>query len=219
MQATIAKAQPPWRLYFFSPLQLSTLRGGWNHLYNMENLGSAKDFLCYDFLVLPVATDENDHWFMIIIAHFKNLCCGGYGEVYILDSKYNDWKELRRPVFTLIREAAEAANAKQFKSSNIRFYQAFPGLLPQQAKELCGFYWMAYIEIFAKDPDTLLKKIREQKFNRQGSEHGSLDKALPKRFLRLLEDFRDGTWEGGSLINRNGQPIIKASLHGILTHP
>lgn len=219
MQATIAQIQPPWRLYFFSPLQPSALREGWNCIYNMENLSSAKDILCYDFLVLPVATDENDHWFMIIITHFRDLCCGGHGGVYVLDSKCYDWKELHKPMKKLIREAAEAANAKQFKSSNIRFFQASPGLLPQQANELCGFYWMAYIEIFVRDPDILLKKIREEEFNRQGPEHGDLDRTLPERFLRLLEDFRDGTWEGGCLINRNGQPIIKASLIGVLTDP
>lgn len=218
MQAIIAEVQPPWKIYFFSPLQPRTLRGGWDRIYNMENLSSANDVLFYDFLVLPVATDENDHWFMIIIAHFKDLCCGGHGEVYILDSKCNDWKELRKPMIKLIREAAEAANAKQIKSSNIRFYQAFPGLLPQQEKDLCGFYWMAYIEIFARDPDILLNKIRERK-NRQRPKHGKLDRTLPERFLRLLEDFRDGIWGGGCLINRNGQPIIKASLHGVLTDP
>lgn len=184
----------------------------------MENLSSANDVLFYDFLVLPVATDENDHWFMIIISHFKDLCCSGYGKIYILDSKCNDWKELCRPIIKLIHEAAKAINAKKFKSSNVRFYQAFPGLLPQQEKDLCGFYWMAYIEIFMRNPDTLLNKIREQKVRRRWK-YGQLDRSLLERFLRLLEDFCDGIWEGGCLINRNGQPIIKASLHGVLTNP
>ena len=218
MQAIIAEVQPPWKVYFFGPLQPRFLEEGWDRIYNMENLGSAKDLLCYDFLVFPVATDENDHWFMIIIAHFKDLCCGGHGEVSILDSKCNDWKELHKPMIKLIHQAAEAANAEHFKSSNIQFYQAFPGLLPQQKKDLCGFYLMAYIEIFVRDPNILLNKIRKRK-NRQGLKHGKLDRILPERFLRLLEDFRDGFWEGGCLMNRIGQPIIKASLHGVLTDP
>ena len=49
----------------------------------------------YDFLALPVATYENDHWFIIIITHFK--------------------------------------------SSDIQLYQVFPGLLPQQVKDLRVF--------------------------------------------------------------------------------
>lgn len=178
----------------------------------MENLDSAKQLLCYDFFVLPVATDEHDHWFMIIIAHFKELCRGGQGEIFVLDSKCNDWKRLRRPMIRVVREAAEAANAPKFKSSNIRVYQALPGMLPQQSTDLCGFYWMAYIEIFMRDPDALLKKIREQDTNRQEMEDSNWEETLPERFLTLLERFCNGTCESGCLVGPDGHPVIGPSL-------
>ncbi len=49
-------------------------------------------------------------------------------------------------------EAVKIVNGKNPKRSNISFHQALPGTIPQQAGELCGFYFMAYLEIFARDP-------------------------------------------------------------------
>ncbi|CEL11853.1 hypothetical protein ASPCAL14948 [Aspergillus calidoustus] len=93
---------------------------------------------------------------------------------YILDSSWFDWKKekLYHPIKQVIIRAMGSLNANQ--RGMIRFYEATEGTLPQQSKQLCGYYLMVYLELLAADPDALLKRHTKQKQGRLVTESGRL---------------------------------------------
>ncbi|KAL2808638.1 hypothetical protein BJX63DRAFT_435927 [Aspergillus granulosus] len=193
-EAGLLTSKVPWKLYFFDPVSVEMIiNGHLSQIYGAEE-GQVRRLLTYDHLVIPVASC--DHWFMVILAHFKELCHGDNTNqnagVYILDSKEIDWHEQYPPLMEFVSNAARVSGIQQQAQHQINFYQA-AGVLPCQSRELCGFYLMAYIETFAKNPDALLERIRTGKLIIGNlSKWGSLDNDLPLRFLALLEKFRDG---------------------------
>ncbi|KAL4948032.1 hypothetical protein BDW69DRAFT_100915 [Aspergillus filifer] len=214
LQAKISAAGSSWKPYLFSPLGLEDIQAGWEHIYSQQDQESAKGISTSDYLIFPVTT--TDHWFLIIVSWSKELCGGEQSSIYVLDSKGNDWDEVREDMSKVMCGAAKTVNPNE-TSSKIAFYQASPDMLPQQSDELCGFYLLAYLEIFARDPHILLKQIREGRAIWEDLKPGSLDHVLPVRFLGLLEEFQNAEKRSGILINNNGQPIIQRDLRAVLS--
>jgi hypothetical protein len=171
-------------------------------------LDTVKAIATCDYFVFSLGT--GDHWFLAIVSHFKDLCQGKNGAIYVLDSKSYDHEYLREDLVKVVGEATKFANSDGADCGHIDFYQAVPETLPQQSEELCGFYLMAYLEAFAADPDALLDRIR-QGFDGD-FQPGCLDSFYPQRFLKLLQRFLSAEERHGQLYDGDGQLIIDGNL-------
>jgi hypothetical protein len=135
---------------------------------------------------------------------------------YILDSSWFDWKKekLYQPIKQVIIRAMGSLNANQ--RGMIRFYEATEGTLPQQSKQLCGYYLILYLELLAADPDALLKRVRD--FNTAKArmdylfEPGKMDGELAERFAELIQEFQHTKQKQGRLVTESGRLMFDGDL-------
>ncbi|KAL3468668.1 hypothetical protein BJX99DRAFT_265990 [Aspergillus californicus] len=204
-----------WKPYFFSPLHLEDIQDkGWGHIYNQQDPGIAETIFNCEYLILPVTT--GDHWFLIIVTQFDKLCKGEKSAIYVLDSNHYDWDEIHEPMIRVLCDAARAASGGKTKHSDIEFFQASPDSLPQQKGDFCGYYLMAYLEVFAREPNAFLQRIKVEA-DQEELDPGAFEEMLLSRFLKLLEDFQEGKAKNGSVSDRRGRPLIDGKLNDPLT--
>ncbi|KAL4948950.1 hypothetical protein BDW69DRAFT_175487 [Aspergillus filifer] len=90
-------------------------------------------------------------------------------------------------------------------------YEDEHGTLPQQNKELCGYYLMLYLELFSMDPDKFLSRVKN-KCTTPMVESGKMDAVVVTRFKELIDEFWSGQMRGGRLVNGSGRPIFDGHL-------
>ncbi|KAL4947491.1 hypothetical protein BDW69DRAFT_178318 [Aspergillus filifer] len=90
-------------------------------------------------------------------------------------------------------------------------YEDEHGTLPQQKKELCGYYLMLYLELFSMDPDKFLSRVKN-KCKTPMLESGKMDAVVATRFKELVDKFWSGETRGGRLVNGSGRPIFDGHL-------
>ncbi|KAL4872561.1 hypothetical protein BDV12DRAFT_161779 [Aspergillus spectabilis] len=97
------------------------------------------------------------------------------------------------------------------RTERCEIYEDEHGTLPQQTKELCGYYLMLYLELFSMDPDKFLSRVKN-KCKTPMSEPGKMDQVVAMRFNELVEEFWFGKKRGGRLVNGSGRPILDGDL-------
>ncbi|PIG69510.1 hypothetical protein AARAC_011498 [Aspergillus arachidicola] len=217
LRLNLSRRDRSGEIYFFCPLTVNALEEGWEFILDSEGPQSDKNYIfAAHYLVFPVVTDENDHWFTVIVSSPGGLANGETPTVYILDSSWFDWKKekLYQPIKRVITRAMGSLNATQ--RGMIRFYEATEGTLPQQSNQLCGYYLMLYLELLAADPDALLTRVRD--FNTAKTrmdylfEPGKMDGELAERFAELIKEFQHAEQKQGRLITESGRPMFDGDL-------
>ncbi|RDW93410.1 uncharacterized protein DSM5745_00732 [Aspergillus mulundensis] len=159
-------------------------------------------------------TDDQAHWFPIIVAQFKELCRGGKGAVHVLNPKAMKWFEIKEPIIRLPTAAAQSHSGNDIDLSNIRWFSVWSRELPIQGDALSGFYTTAHLEAFAADPVSLVGRLYQKRFRE--FEVGCLDEVLPQRYLELLERFQNADDRDDCLYGRRGRPIFDGVLDNVL---
>ncbi|GMG35159.1 unnamed protein product [Aspergillus oryzae] len=217
LRLNLSRRDRSGEIYFFCPLTVNALEEGWEFILDSEGPQSDKNHIfAAHYLVFPIVTDENDHWFTVIVSSPGGLANEETPTVYILDSSWFDWKKekLYQPIKRVITRAMGSLNATQ--RGMIRFYEATEGTLPQQSNQLCGYYLMLYLELLAADPDALLTRVRD--FNTAKTridylfEPGKMDGELAERFAELIKEFQHAEQKQGRLITESGRPLFDGDL-------
>ncbi|KAL3470242.1 hypothetical protein BJX99DRAFT_52249 [Aspergillus californicus] len=216
LRVNLLRGDCPGRIHFFCPLTVGAFKEGWESILDSEGPQIDENhILSAHYLVFPLVTDENDHWFTVIVSSQGGLANAETPTVYILDSSWYEWKSnLQESIKQIITKAMAGSTAVQ--SATVQFYEATEGTLPQQSQELCGYYLMLYLELLAADPDALLTRIKE--FNAAETrmdyifEPGNMDGELAERFAELIEDFQYAEQRQDHLVAKSGRLMFKGDL-------
>jgi hypothetical protein len=212
LRANLSARGSPWKIHFFGPLSDKDIKAGWDCILGKEGPQRAHSIKSSQYLAFPVNHRE-DHWLTIVLASSSTEGFStGTPAVYILDPLFTDWDHVDKDLFPAIRRVVAALGNGD--SLSAEFYSVPPGVIPQQTKELCGYYVMLYFELLAKAPERLLSVIRRgvERF-----EPGSLDQAVWERYRDLVEEFQHAKLRNGVLLSPFGRPVIDGGLSR-LTH-
>ncbi|KAL3468878.1 hypothetical protein BJX99DRAFT_97507 [Aspergillus californicus] len=203
LRVNLSQGDYPWKIYFFCPLRSTDLEAGWNHILDSDPK-HVQNILTAHYLVFPV--HDKDHWFTVIVASSGGtLIDGETPNVYFLDSKGYSWMEsLGQPMRQIIA-------TMRGSTERCEIYEDEHGTLPQQTKELCGYYLMLYLELFSISPDKFLSRVKN-KCKTPMSEPGKMDQVVATRFNELVEEFWFAKKRGGRLVTGSGRPILDGDL-------
>ncbi|KAL4948044.1 hypothetical protein BDW69DRAFT_101602 [Aspergillus filifer] len=216
LEVSLSRGDRSGKIYFFCPLTISAFKKGWNSILESEGPQSDKNYiLSAHYLAFPIVTDENDHWFMVIVPTPCVLADLETPTAFILDPSWFDWKKkLYQPIKRIITKVIGGSTAA--KRGTIQLYEATEGTLPQQSEDLCGYYLMLYLELLATAPDALLTRVRD--FNTAITrmdymfEPGKMDGDLAERFAGLFEVFEHAEQRMGRLVTNSGRFVFEGDL-------
>ncbi|KAL4900382.1 hypothetical protein BDW74DRAFT_161859 [Aspergillus multicolor] len=204
------------KIHFFCPMSVEVFKTGWQSILEAEG-PQTDEWLIRSarYLVFPLVTKENDHWFTVIISRQDELANVETPSAYILDSCWHQWKrQLQQPTKAIIAEAMPGATATGNRV--VRLYEATEGTLPQQSKELCGYYLMLYLELLARDPIAMLTRIRKFNTAKTRMDHlfkpGDMDRELAMRFAELVGEFQYLELREGRLVTKSGGRVFNGDL-------